>query len=307
MTQAGPSPVSLVGVVTQPGDMWSTGSGSVVSEGMVPCRSQPNSPPRPNRRTTVFGDRFADAVRYAELLAETGVGRGLIGPREVPRLWERHLLNCAVLSEVVPEGVSVCDVGSGAGLPGIPLALVRADLRITLLEPLLRRTNFLEEVVELLGLENVEVRAWTRRGDDRPSPAGRRGDRPCRGPAGPAGRLGAPAAAPVRRDAGAQGGHGGGGAEGGPRGAQPPRSGGDLRGPGGRRSGRPAVHGGAGAGRGEPRRRTGGDPAGEGGPREPSGTRRQPACLGDPRRGTSGPSGVLHTNGQNYIFRSVVH
>jgi 16S rRNA (guanine527-N7)-methyltransferase len=105
----------------------------------------------------VFGDRFADAVRYAELLAEAGVKRGLIGPREVPRLWERHLLNCAVLSEVVPEGVTVCDVGSGAGLPGIPLALVREDLKITLLEPLLRRTTFLTEVVELLGLDHVTV------------------------------------------------------------------------------------------------------------------------------------------------------
>ncbi|MGV9250718.1 16S rRNA (guanine(527)-N(7))-methyltransferase RsmG [Streptomyces sp. NPDC003697] len=114
-------------------------------------------PPAPEQAREVFGDRFADAVRYAELLAEAGVQRGLIGPREVPRLWERHLLNCAVLSEVVPEAVTVCDVGSGAGLPGIPLALVREDLKITLLEPLLRRTNFLTEVVELLGLDHVTV------------------------------------------------------------------------------------------------------------------------------------------------------
>ncbi|MFE9092732.1 16S rRNA (guanine(527)-N(7))-methyltransferase RsmG [Streptomyces sp. NPDC007264] len=114
-------------------------------------------PPAPEQARDVFGERFADAVRYAELLAEAGVQRGLIGPREVPRLWERHLLNCAVLSEVVPEGVTVCDVGSGAGLPGIPLALVRDDLKITLLEPLLRRTNFLTEVVELLGLDHVTV------------------------------------------------------------------------------------------------------------------------------------------------------
>src|SRR5215470_15330200 len=114
-------------------------------------------PPAPEQARAVFGERFADAVRYAELLAEAGVQRGLIGPREVPRLWERHLLNCAVLSEVVPEGVTVCDVGSGAGLPGIPLALVRDDLKITLLEPLLRRTNFLTEVVELLGLDHVTV------------------------------------------------------------------------------------------------------------------------------------------------------
>ncbi|PJF01668.1 16S rRNA (guanine(527)-N(7))-methyltransferase RsmG [Streptomyces carminius] len=114
-------------------------------------------PPAPEVAREVFGARFADAVRYAELLAEVGVRRGLIGPREVPRLWERHLLNCAVLSEVVPEGVTVCDVGSGAGLPGVPLALVRPDLRITLLEPLLRRTNFLQEVVETLGLDHVSV------------------------------------------------------------------------------------------------------------------------------------------------------
>ncbi|MFE0511433.1 16S rRNA (guanine(527)-N(7))-methyltransferase RsmG [Streptomyces sp. NPDC058964] len=114
-------------------------------------------PPAPEQAREVFGDRFADAVRYAELLAEAGVQRGLIGPREVPRLWERHILNCAVLSEVVPEGVTVCDVGSGAGLPGIPLALVRDDLKITLLEPLLRRTTFLTEVVELLGLDHVTV------------------------------------------------------------------------------------------------------------------------------------------------------
>ncbi|MBK3572549.1 16S rRNA (guanine(527)-N(7))-methyltransferase RsmG [Streptomyces sp. NBC_01478] len=114
-------------------------------------------PPAPEQAREVFGDRFEDAVRYAELLADAGVQRGLIGPREVPRLWERHLLNCAVLSEVVPDGVTVCDVGSGAGLPGIPLALVREDIKITLLEPLLRRTNFLTEVVELLGLDHVTV------------------------------------------------------------------------------------------------------------------------------------------------------
>ncbi|GAA1099851.1 MULTISPECIES: 16S rRNA (guanine(527)-N(7))-methyltransferase RsmG [Streptomyces violaceusniger group] len=114
-------------------------------------------PPAPPEARDVFGDRFPEAVRYGELLADVGVTRGLIGPREVPRLWERHLLNCAVLSEVVPEDVTVCDVGSGAGLPGIPLALTRPDLRITLLEPLLRRTNFLREVVELLGLEHVTV------------------------------------------------------------------------------------------------------------------------------------------------------
>ncbi|XUL89502.1 16S rRNA (guanine(527)-N(7))-methyltransferase RsmG [Streptomyces galilaeus] len=123
----------------------------------VPRDGGSGASPAPEVAREVFGDRFEDAVRYAELLADAGVQRGLIGPREVPRLWERHILNCAVLSEVVPEGVTVCDVGSGAGLPGIPLALVREDLKITLLEPLLRRTNFLAEVVELLGLDHVTV------------------------------------------------------------------------------------------------------------------------------------------------------
>ncbi|WP_367124834.1 16S rRNA (guanine(527)-N(7))-methyltransferase RsmG [Streptomyces phytohabitans] len=114
-------------------------------------------PPAPEVAREFFGASFSAAQRYGELLADVGVRRGLIGPREVPRLWERHLLNCAVLGELVPEGVTVCDVGSGAGLPGIPLALVRPDLRITLLEPLLRRTTFLQEVVEVLGLEHVTV------------------------------------------------------------------------------------------------------------------------------------------------------
>jgi 16S rRNA (guanine527-N7)-methyltransferase len=127
------------------------------TEGRSPVTEAAELPPAPEQAREVFGDRFEDAVRYAELLADAGVQRGLIGPREVPRLWERHLLNCAVLSEVVPDGVTVCDVGSGAGLPGIPLALVREDIKITLLEPLLRRTNFLTEVVELLGLDHVTV------------------------------------------------------------------------------------------------------------------------------------------------------
>ena len=83
--------------------------------------------------------------------------RGLIGPREAPRLWERHLLNCAVLTELLPRDATVCDIGSGAGLPGLVVAIARPDLRVTLVEPLLRRTTFLEEVVADLGLASVEV------------------------------------------------------------------------------------------------------------------------------------------------------
>ncbi|WP_067797468.1 16S rRNA (guanine(527)-N(7))-methyltransferase RsmG [Actinomadura formosensis] len=106
----------------------------------------------------VFGDALPIAERYAAFLAEAGVERGLIGPREVDRLWERHLINCAVVSEAVPADAHVVDIGSGAGLPGIVLAIVRPDLRVTLLEPLLRRTAFLDECVGMLGLRNVEVR-----------------------------------------------------------------------------------------------------------------------------------------------------
>jgi 16S rRNA (guanine527-N7)-methyltransferase len=101
----------------------------------------------------VFGDRFSLAIDYARLLVTDGVVRGLIGPREAPRLWERHLVNCAVMAEMIPIGASVVDVGSGAGLPGIVLAVARPDLSITLVEPLARRTAFLTEAVQALGLE----------------------------------------------------------------------------------------------------------------------------------------------------------
>jgi 16S rRNA (guanine527-N7)-methyltransferase len=100
----------------------------------------------------VFGDRYPLAERYAALLAGSGVDRGLIGPREADRLWERHLLNSAVLGELVPEGARVLDIGSGAGLPGIPLALARPDLVIVLLEPMARRVVWLQEVLAVLGL-----------------------------------------------------------------------------------------------------------------------------------------------------------
>ncbi|WP_239460054.1 16S rRNA (guanine(527)-N(7))-methyltransferase RsmG [Nocardioides daejeonensis] len=102
-------------------------------------------------------DRAELAERYAAWLAGAGTVRGLIGPREVPRLWERHLVNCAVLADLLPPDATVCDIGSGAGLPGLVLAIARPDLHITLIEPLLRRTTFLEEVVADLGLAQVDV------------------------------------------------------------------------------------------------------------------------------------------------------
>lgn len=100
---------------------------------------------------------LALAERYAAWLADDGVVRGLIGPREVPRLWDRHLLNCALPARQLVPGQSVADVGSGAGLPGLVLAIARPDVEVTLIEPLLRRTSFLTEVVDDLGLSNVEV------------------------------------------------------------------------------------------------------------------------------------------------------
>lgn len=106
-----------------------------------------------------LGDAFARVSRFGELLTEEGVRRGLIGPREVPRLWERHLLNSAAVAPLLPSSGVVVDVGSGAGLPGLVLAAVRPDLRIVLVEPMLRRVAWLEEAVEELDLDVEVVRA----------------------------------------------------------------------------------------------------------------------------------------------------
>ena len=108
--------------------------------------------PPPPLAAEVFSDRLGIALAYARHLATSGVERGLIGPREVPRLWDRHLLNCAVVASRVPQGASVADVGSGAGLPGLVWAIARPDLTVTLIDPLLRRTTFLDEMREDLGL-----------------------------------------------------------------------------------------------------------------------------------------------------------
>ena len=105
----------------------------------------------------IFGDRLDLAQRYVEHLATSGTERGLIGPREVPRLWSRHVLNCAVIESQIPHGSHVADVGSGAGLPGLCLAIARPDLELTLIEPLERRVIWLQEVVDDLGLDNVTI------------------------------------------------------------------------------------------------------------------------------------------------------
>ncbi len=125
-----------------------------------------NAPPGPlgddagisaqDSAAALFGDRLLIAQRYAKLLATAAVERGLLGPREVDRVWDRHILNSAALAELLDQGERIIDIGSGAGLPGIPLAIARPDLEVVLLEPLLRRSEFLNEVINELGLA-VEV------------------------------------------------------------------------------------------------------------------------------------------------------
>lgn len=112
----------------------------------------------PEAAADLFGDRLPLAQQYVEHLSTTGVEWGLIGPREVPRLWDRHVLNCAVVAALIPHGSTVVDVGSGAGLPGLPLAIAREDLRVTLVEPLERRCRWLREVVADLELSVDVVR-----------------------------------------------------------------------------------------------------------------------------------------------------
>ena len=114
-------------------------------------------PPPPVEATEVFGSALDTARRFAELLATDGVTRGLIGPRETSRLWDRHLLNCALVADLVPEHGELVDIGSGAGLPGVVLAMLRPNVRVILLEPMLRRSVFLDECVARLGLTNATV------------------------------------------------------------------------------------------------------------------------------------------------------
>jgi 16S rRNA (guanine527-N7)-methyltransferase len=107
----------------------------------------------------VFGTALDGARKYAGILATRGLEWGVVGPREVPRLWDRHLLNCAVIAELIDPGCeTLIDIGSGAGLPGIVLALVLPEVRVTLVEPLERRVRFLEQAVSELELPNVAVR-----------------------------------------------------------------------------------------------------------------------------------------------------
>ena len=113
----------------------------------------------------IFGAASDTINRYVDILANRGIDWGLIGPREADRLWDRHILNSVALAPLIPSGASVVDVGSGAGLPGIPLAVLRTDLQVVLLEPLLRRFNFLTLAVDELGLTG-RVRVVRGRAED---------------------------------------------------------------------------------------------------------------------------------------------
>ena len=121
-------------------------------------------PSPPGAAEAVFGPALEKAHLYARILAGAGVERGLLGPREVERLWDRHILNCAVVGELLQPGERVADIGSGAGLPGIPLALARPDVLVVLIEPLLRRSEFLREAIEESGIDCDVVRG---RAEDR--------------------------------------------------------------------------------------------------------------------------------------------
>jgi 16S rRNA (guanine527-N7)-methyltransferase len=111
----------------------------------------------PASAARIFGLNIDKARAYTAALVADGETLGLLGPREYPRIWTRHVLNSAVVAELVPAGVTVADVGSGAGLPGIPMALVQPEAHFTLIEPMERRSDWLKEQVEKLGLTNITV------------------------------------------------------------------------------------------------------------------------------------------------------
>ena len=111
----------------------------------------------PAAAAAIFGSGIDLARAYTKRLAADSETFGLLGPRELPKIWSRHVINSALLSELVPDGSLVADVGSGAGLPGIPMAIAQPNAHFTLIEPMERRANWLVSVVNVLGIKNVDV------------------------------------------------------------------------------------------------------------------------------------------------------
>jgi len=115
---------------------------------------------KPSQQILDYFQGGSDQIQaYADLLTGPGIERGLIGPKEGDRIWQRHIANCIPITTLIPNGVRVADIGSGAGLPGIVIALARPDLKVTLIEPLSRRVDFLNEVIKELGLSIEVIRA----------------------------------------------------------------------------------------------------------------------------------------------------
>lgn len=121
--------------------------GPNVSRGTKPTQSQ----------NQALEPHFSKLDQYAQILIEDGVKLGLIGPREVDRIWDRHILNCAVISELITDGQSIIDIGSGAGLPGLVLAILNPNSKVTLIEPMQRRCDFLTQTVQKLDLQNISI------------------------------------------------------------------------------------------------------------------------------------------------------
>lgn len=121
--------------------------GPNVPRGTMPTKSQEQA----------LGPGFTQLSKFADIMAQDGVRLGLIGPREVERIWDRHILNCAALTQLIQDGQSIIDIGSGAGLPGIVLAILKPNSKVILIEPMQRRTDFLTQVKADLGLTNVEI------------------------------------------------------------------------------------------------------------------------------------------------------
>jgi 16S rRNA (guanine527-N7)-methyltransferase len=127
---------------------------------------QPESVSRETTISTYFPGQEGAIRAYAEFLTTAGIERGLIGPREGERIWERHILNCLPVTQLLPQGASLFDIGSGAGLPGIVIALARPDLKVTLIEPLERRVEFLNEAVAAIAAGGVEIEVIRGRAQD---------------------------------------------------------------------------------------------------------------------------------------------